>query len=225
VKTDGFFDKQHEAEQLPLPLLYRMLRRFEVQRIDVADRLIGSGGALLDVGCGDGELARRVAHRFSVVRATDVSASVIASAKQIGAPRNVQFEVLEAASTLPFPDGYFEIVVALSTLQYLFDPEAFLAEACRVLVPSGGLLVEVPNMAYLPQRLRLLAGRPIRTSYWRHGIDGGNLHYFTVDVLRSLVRKAGFDIEMITGSGVFAPLRTWRVSLLCGNIFVRARRI
>jgi hypothetical protein len=80
-------------------------------------------------------------------------------------------------------------------------------------------------MAYLPQRLRLLAGRPIRTSYWTKGIDGGNLHYFTVDSLRRLMSAAGFAIEVVTGSGVFAPLRTWRVSLLCGNIFIRGRRV
>jgi SAM-dependent methyltransferase len=132
--------------------------------------------------------------------------------------------VLDASRALPFADASFSTVVSLSTLQYLFDPAAFLAEARRVLKPGGQLLVETPNMAYLPQRLRLLAGQPIRTSYWKQGIDGGNLHYFTVDSLRQLVAEAGFAPEKVTGSGVFAPLRTWRVSLLCGNIFLLASR-
>jgi hypothetical protein len=72
--------------------------------------------------------------------------------------------------------------------------------------------------------LRLLAGLPIRTSYWRHGIDGGNLHYFTVDSLRQQVERCGFQTQSISGSGVFASLRTWRVSLLCGNVFLLATR-
>ena len=79
-------------------------------------------------------------------------------------------------------------------------------------------------MAFLPQRLRLLFGRPIRTSYWRHGIDGGNLHYFTVSVLRRLLRSAGFETEVVTASGIFAAIRTWWVGLLCGDIIVLGRR-
>jgi SAM-dependent methyltransferase len=225
VNTGDFFDRQHDTELAPLPLHYRLLRRFEVTRADTADRLIGSGRCVLDVGCGSGELSRRLAARFSEVCATDVSAAVIAAARSTPAPPNVRFEALDSNARFPFADGAFDTVVALSTLQYIFDPEAFLAEAHRVLSKNGRLLVEVPNMAYLPQRLRLLAGRPIRTSYWTKGIDGGNLHYFTVDSLRRLMSAAGFAIEVVTGSGVFAPLRTWRVSLLCGNIFIRGRRV
>lgn len=136
----------------------------------------------------------------------------------------LRFEVLDANQPLPFPDGAFDGVVSLSTLQYVLDPEQLLREAARVLRPGGHLLVEVPNLAYLPQRLRLAAGRPPRTSYWRHGIDGGNLHYFTGDLLESLVRGAGLLPRRLTGSGVFAPLRTWWVRLLCGNLFVLAEK-
>jgi ubiquinone/menaquinone biosynthesis C-methylase UbiE len=221
VKTGEFFDRQHEEPQIEPPLHYRLFKRFEVGRAEVADRLLGSGRALLDVGCGDGELARRVAARFAQVIATDVSPQVLSTAH---GPANVSFRPLDANGALPFEDGAFEALVSLSTLQYLFDPEAFLAEAHRVLAPGGTLVVEVPNMAYLPQRLRLLWGRPLRTSFWPRGIDGGNLHYFTVDLLRRLVERAGFRVEEVTGSGVFAPLRTFRVSLLCGNVFVRAAR-
>ncbi len=223
MKTSDFFDQQHEDEHLPLPLHFRLLRRFETSRIGTAERLLEGGRALLDVGCGDGALARRVADRFARVHATDVSAAAIAEAQASAGA--ITFAVLDANAPLPFGDGEFDALVSLSTLQYLFDPEAFLAEAHRVLSPGGTLLIEVPNMAYLPQRLRLLAGRPLRTSFWRRGIDGGNLHYFTVELLSGLVTRAGFTVDTVTGSGVLAPLRTWRVSLLCGNLFIRARRV
>lgn len=225
MRTDKFFDQQHEGELDRLPFLYRSLRRFEVTRVETAARLLGSGRTLLDIGCGSGELARRVASRFSEVRATDVSPIAITTAQLQSTPANVRFETLDSNAPLPFPNSSFDAVVTLSTLQYLFDPEAFFAEAWRVLNSQGRLLVEVPNMAYLPQRLRLLAGFPIRTSYWPNGIDGGNLHYFTVDLLSQLMSAAGFAIDVVTGSGIFAPVRTWRVSLLCGNIFMLGRRV
>jgi SAM-dependent methyltransferase len=223
TKASQFFDSQHHEDQLPLPVHYRLLRRFEVTREEVAAALLTGGDALLDVGCGDGEVIARVADRYSAIVGADISPAVVReAARQRGAV--ARWIVLDASRTLPFSDGSFSAIVSLSTLQYLFDPSAFLREARRLLRPGGRLLVETPNMAYFPQRLRLLAGRPIRTSYWKHGIDGGNLHYFTVDSLRDLVAAEGFEPIAVTGSGVFAPLRTWRVSLLCGNVFIAATR-
>jgi SAM-dependent methyltransferase len=224
--AEAFFDRQHGADQRPLPLHYRLLRRFERVREDAVAALLPGGRALLDVGCGDGALARKVADRYAAITATDVSPAVLAEARALAARLpdvNISFAELDANRPLPYPDAAFDTVVSLSTLQYLFDPELFLAEARRVLAPGGTLVVEVPNMAYLPQRLRLLAGQPIRTSFWTHGIDGGNLHYFTGALLADLVRKAGFSVDRVTGSGVFAPLRAWRPSLLCGNLIVRGR--
>lgn len=223
MKTSDFFDAQHGENLLPLPPHYRLLRRFEVTREEAASELLTGGESLLDIGCGTGELITRVANRFGRIVAADVAPAVVHETANRCGPI-ASWVVLDASRPLPFADESFSTVVSLSTLQYIFDPESLLCEAHRVLRPGGELVVETPNMAYLPQRMRLLAGRPIRTSFWKHGIDGGNLHYFTVDTLRALVTNAGFVASRVTGSGIFARLRTWRVSLLCGNIFVLATK-
>jgi SAM-dependent methyltransferase len=229
VSTSSFFDDQHTSDQLPLPRWFRVLRRWEVTRVDVAAALLPAGRALLDVGCGDGELVARVGQHFAQIVASDVSGAALeqARARCAGLPDSpvIDFRVLDASQPLPFANASFDTAVSLSTLQYIVDPELFLRELQRVLVPGGKLLIEVPNMAYLPQRLRLLAGKPIRTSFWKHGIDGGNLHYFTLASLLELLAQAGFRPLRHTGSGVFAPLRSWRPSLLCGNLFVLAQRL
>jgi methionine biosynthesis protein MetW len=228
VSTSSFFDDQHGSDLRPLPSWFRALRRWEVTREQVAASLLPAGGRLLDVGCADGKLVALVAERFAQVIATDVSPLVIEQARQRLAEKphaaRVAFQVVDANQPLPYESASFDMLVSLSTLQYIFDPEQFLHEAARVLKPAGQLLIEVPNVAYLPQRLRLLAGEPIQTSYWKHGIDGGNLHYFTLGSLKQLLEQAGFRVLRHTGSGVFAPLRTWRTSLLCGNIFMLATR-
>jgi SAM-dependent methyltransferase len=224
MSISGFFDSQHSADLLPLPLHYRLLRRFEHTRERVAADLLDGGDRLLDIGCGDGALIEMLNHRFRAIVGADISPQVVSTAAQAGSSASTRWIVLDASRPLPFEDESFNSLVSLSTLQYIFDPAAFLSEARRLLVPGGHLLVETPNVAYLPQRLRLVAGRPIKTSYWRHGIDGGNLHYFTVDSLLQLLTDSGFEPIRTSGSGVFAALRTWRVSLLCGNIFVLARR-
>lgn len=228
MSTGSFFDEQHTSDMLPLPLWFRALRRWEVKREQVAVKMLPKGGRLLDLGCGDAQLAAQVAGEFTHIVATDVSPAVVELAKQrlakVPFGERVEFRVLDGNAAFPFAAHSFDSVLSLSTLQYIVDPEAFLRECARVIKPAGHLLIEVPNVAYLPQRLRLLAGKPIQTSFWKHGIDGGNLHYFTLDSLTQIIEAAGFRALRHTGSGVFAPLRTWRTSLLCGNMFVLAER-
>lgn len=228
MAVSTYFDRQHTSELRPLPLHFRLLRRFETTREETAARFLRSGNRALEVGCGEGELAHIVAGRFRSMVISDVApVAVERSAQRIreaGLEDRVRSLVLDANERLPFADGEFDTLICMGMLYYLFDPEAFLAEACRVVAPGGQLLVEVANMAYLPQRLRLLVGLPIRTSYYRHGIDGGNLHYFTVRLLERVVREAGFAPRRVTGSGIFAPLRRWWVSLLCANIILVAEK-
>ena len=158
MTSRDFFDDQHTSEQLPLPLYFRLLRRWEVTRTEVAAALLPVADRLLDIGCGDGALALQVRDRYRLIVATDVSPAAVEQAKRaahdVGA--TLDFRVLDANLALPFEPASFDVLVSLSTLQYIFDPQLFLREAARVLVPGGRLLIEVPNMAYLPQRLRLL---------------------------------------------------------------------
>ena len=228
MSTSSFFDDQHGSDMRALPAWFRALRRWEVTREQVAASLLPSGGRLLDVGCADGKLVAQAGAGFAQIIATDVSPLALEQARQRLADKphaaRVEFQVVDGNEPLPYESASFDTLVSLSTLQYIFGPEQFLREAARVLKPAGHLLIEVPNVAYLPQRLRLLAGEPIQTSYWKHGIDGGNLHYFTLGSLKQLLEQAGFRVLRHTGSGVFASLRTWRTSLLCGNIFMLAQR-
>lgn len=126
---------------LPLPLYFRLLRRWEVSRVEVASKLLPNGGALLDLGCGDGDLIGQVGERYEQIVGTDVSPAVIEQAKerhgQKGGAGRIDWRVLDGNVAFPFEDQRFDVVVSLSTLQYIFDPEVFLAECFRVLRPVG----------------------------------------------------------------------------------------
>jgi len=228
MPLSAFFDKQRTAPLPSLPLYYRLLRRWETSRVETASRLLPPGRYLFDVGCGEGGLVRLVAGRYRFIVAADVSPVALKRASQLASANGVDGRVCwlqwDANNTSPFEDGAFSAVACMSMIQYLFDPEEFLREIARILSPSGSFVLEVPNMAYLPQRLRLLVGKPIQTSLSSLGIDGGNLHYFTVRTIKQLLRTAGFKIRRVTGSGVLAPLRSWWVSLLSGDIVILAEK-
>jgi len=110
--------------------------------------------ALLEVGCGWGELAERMAVELECrVVAIDQSPRMVELARQ----RAVDARVGDVQE-LDFPHGAFDAVVAAWMLYHVPDLDRALRECARVLRP-GGVLVAVTNAAADLAALWALVGR------------------------------------------------------------------
>jgi ubiquinone/menaquinone biosynthesis C-methylase UbiE len=115
---------------------------------------VGTGKAVLDLGCRDGTLAAYFLEG-NAVTGLDVDREALARAEA----RGLTTVWGRADERLPFDDASFDAVVAGEILEHLPDPSATLAEVYRVLKPGGRLVGTVPNAFRLKNRLRFLAGR------------------------------------------------------------------
>ena len=104
------------------------------------------GRRVLDAGCGSGYGAAELANAATVV-AMDVSAEAMDHALREFSRPGVHF-LQGACESLPFADASFDLVVAFEVIEHLERWREMLAEACRVLRPSGVLLVSTPNKAW-----------------------------------------------------------------------------
>jgi SAM-dependent methyltransferase len=96
------------------------------------------GRRTLDLGCGEGRLARDLKALGHDVVALDGSETMVAAARAADPALEV---LLGDAAALPFPDGSFDLVVAFMSLQDVDDMEGAVAESARVLEPGGRLCV------------------------------------------------------------------------------------
>jgi cyclopropane fatty-acyl-phospholipid synthase-like methyltransferase len=101
------------------------------------------GGVLLDVGCGSGKAALRLARSLDVAVTGITLSRYEAHLAELACaddppPRSVRFEVADLRK-MPFPAGSFDAAVAIESLCHLRDRTEGLAEVARVLRP-GGLL-------------------------------------------------------------------------------------
>ena len=109
--------------------------------------------SVLEVGCGEGELAERM-HRDldAKVVATDQSERMI----ELTRARGVEALVADVRE-LPFETGSFDVAVAAWMLFHVPDVDRALAELMRVLRP-GGRLVAVTNFSDHLHEMWALAG-------------------------------------------------------------------
>jgi SAM-dependent methyltransferase len=96
------------------------------------------GRRTLDVGCGEGRLARDLTALGHRVVAVDAAPSMVAYAQ--GADPEGEY-VLASGSELPFEDGFADLVIAFMSLQDMDDADGAVREAWRVLEPGGRLCV------------------------------------------------------------------------------------
>jgi SAM-dependent methyltransferase len=151
---------------------------------------------VLDVGCGDGILARILfADRLDT--GIDPDERELASAR-----RHDAYDELIACrgDAIPKPSGFYRTVLSNSVLEHIPEIEPVLREINRVLAPDGHAYFTVPsdrfdsysvvNQILSKGGLNSTAARYRRffNSFWNH------YHYYSPSGWRALVERCGFEV-------------------------------
>ncbi len=111
------------------------------------DELLEVGGCdVLDVGCGEGWLSRRLASAGARVVGLDPSPDALERARRDGRSDASVRYVEGGAEALPFADANFDVVIFFNSLHHVPEEsmDAALGEAARVLRREGLLYVQEP---------------------------------------------------------------------------------
>jgi hypothetical protein len=114
---------------------------------DALDELLDVHGRdVLDVGCGEGELARRLALGGARVVGLDPLAVALERAPAAGPPSQAVRYVQGSADELPFPADSFDVVIFFNSLHHVphESMDEALAEVARVLRGGGVLYLQEP---------------------------------------------------------------------------------
>ena len=127
--------------------------RYHHSRFHAVDEVLENcpGGALLDVGCGPGMMARHLLDERPgdfAVTGCDRSAAMIDAARRRAGEATFSVGDIEE---LPFADGTFDVALAMGVLEYV-DVVPALREIARVVRP-GGLVIATMLNPRSPYRL------------------------------------------------------------------------
>jgi malonyl-CoA O-methyltransferase len=117
----------------------------------LVDDLLGDVGGLdtLDVGCGTGRHALRLAAKGARVQAVDFSEEMLARARAKPGAKAVTFRAHDLARPLPFADRSFDRVLCGLVLDHIANLEGLFREMKRVCRPTGWVVVSVMHPAMM----------------------------------------------------------------------------
>jgi len=159
---------------------------------------------ILDIGCGNGHVASRVAEFGYSVIGVDASRDGIEIAGS--AYPDVQFKVCSV-----YDDRLVEIVgdpvdcvISLEVVEHLFLPRKLFDQSYRLLKTGGVLIVSTPYHGYFKNLALSLIGGWDRhfCAEW----DGGHIKFFSKSTLARMARNAGFSNPRFRGVGRFPGL-------------------
>ena len=174
---------------------------------------------ILEVGCGEGELAERMARELqAAVVAIDQSERMV----ELTRARGVEAQVGDVQD-LEFADGSFDCAVAAWVLFHVADLDQALAEIARVLRP-GGRFVAATNGRDQVRELYDLVGRepPATTFNAENGAESLGRHFSRIDridvhgwfVFPDAAAAQAYVDSMVVLSGTVPPV----------EVPIRARR-
>jgi len=161
----------------PNPLQQWLLARFHRAAAGLSSQT--SPRNILDAGCGEGIAMRHLFAEHTGVVGLDGSVGALQVASLLNPRRDFAAGRLP---DLPFPSRSFDLVVCMEVLEHLDDPEAGLAELCRV--SSHALLLSVPNEP-LFRGANFLRGKNVGA--W--GNDPGHVHHWSSQAFIRFVSK------------------------------------
>jgi len=158
--------------------------------LDLLARAGITGGALLEVGCGDGDFLLQATRRNFSVEGIDYSPHSCRKAQaKVGAAARIHCGEI---SVLAGRSEAYDLCVACDVIEHVRQPAAFLDSLHRLLRPGGWVFFVTPNLASLTARL--MGPR------WLE-FKAEHMYYYTPPTLRRQLAQAGFtDIHLLDGT-------------------------
>lgn len=111
---------------------------------------------------------------------------------------------------IPYPDGFFDTIIAGDVIEHVANPMFMLCEANRVLKPDGVLIVSTPNPYYYWEFMQNL----LVDWKFMHAKQEGHFTTFTRVNMRNILERTGFTLFKELGNFFSLIVLKWTFHLV-----------
>ncbi len=166
---------------------------------------VPNNSVCLDVGCWDGNMGEYLSQSKScVVDGIDVNQQMLGRARTRGYRHTFKINLNSENYDLSALPRDYDVFLFADVLEHLINPKDLLSELRPYLKPNGKIVVSLPNVAFLLNRLNLLFGRWNYTEFGT--LDKTHLKFYTLKTAKTFVESAGYKVEKICAYNQFKRL-------------------
>ncbi len=156
---------------------------------------------LLDIGCGNGYLTKKLSKNFDKTIAIDTSESAIEQAKK-DYSGSVNF-TLSDLNNLDIKDK-LNCITLIEVMEHLYSPDSLLKNINKFCDNNTKVIISTPFHGFIKNLLIMLSGKFDNhfSPLWEHG----HIKFFTKKTLMEICVRNNFKIENIYYSGRFYPI-------------------
>jgi|APSaa5957512535_1039671.scaffolds.fasta_scaffold36786_1 2-polyprenyl-3-methyl-5-hydroxy-6-metoxy-1,4-benzoquinol methylase len=170
---------------------------------------------ILDIGCGNGNMANQLISENYDVYGTDGSETGISVAKKKNKDRFFVQDINSKLLPIELQDKKFDKIISTEVIEHLYNPRGYIEFCKKVLMKNGGgeMIVSTPYHGYLKNLALAVTGKFDNhfTVLW----DGGHIKFWSVQTLSELLNEFGFEVIEFRGSG--------RLPYLWKSMFIKAK--
>ena len=155
---------------------------------------------IIDLSAGVGVVARNIQRGYSAqLLCNDISPKCLSLLGSLGL-KTVSFDLDNAGTAFPLPDGSIDAAISLATIEHLIHIDHFLEEVGRILSPGGFFYLSSPNYSGLLYLVPfVMSGRtfhdPLKPESRYEFL--GHVRYLTYRTLHEYVESKGFQLDTV----------------------------
>lgn len=171
---------------------------------------VGNNQTVLEIGCASGYVSKELTKRGCTVTGIEVNSGLAEKAR-----RHCQAVIIGNVENPKIIEKLgikrFEVIILADVLEHLKNPEWTLETLIKFLEKKGKMIVSVPNIAFLTNRLLLFLGR---FDYTDWGImDKTHLRFFTKKSILRLAKNSGLKVKQFDYIANFTQLPLYMQTL------------
>ena len=169
---------------------------------------------ILDVGCGNGQIANMLIAEGFNVYGIDASSEGVKIANKAN-PGHFFVNDVESDQLPSDLQSYkFDTIISTEVIEHIYSPDAYMTFCEKIFDSrSGTLLISTPYHGYLKNLVLAITGKLDShfTALW----EGGHIKFWSRKTLSALLEKHGFHVKRFAGCGRIMYL--WKSMILVSD--------
>lgn len=169
--------------------------------INIITDSLNKNSKVIDIGCGNGYLTKKITKKFKNVVGVDQSKSAIKFAK-----KNYKGKIKFINSDLENLNlkKKFDIIFLIEVIEHVYSPDNLIKKIKKFMKKNTILIISTPYHGYFKNLLIALLNKfdDHLNPLWEHG----HIKFWSKNTLSKLLNQNGLRIKKITYSGRFYPL-------------------